>query len=713
MFADIAFRRRIPAANNGLFTFSVPQNLTNKITEGCLVEAKLKDECARAVVVRLHEKKPIFQTEEILDVCTPPLLESWQMHLSEKVAQKNWVPLAKVLPLVLPKKIFEGSGNPPTKHIVRLLSPEKDTKKRGKKMEDVLNILKEENEYERMELQKKSGCTKDTIVKLEERGCVEIVSLPQFLETTSFPDFEETLTDEQKEVQEKIFSSSKSLLFAPTGSGKSYLLRSLARKYAQKGESVFFLLPEIALTEEVQQVMHEAFGKDAVVLFHSRLSEGEKAQAFWKVKIGAAKVIVGSRASLFLPFQKLGAVFVEEEHEWTFKSDQSPRYHARDVAEFLAETHHCPLVFSSATPSLETYSRTDISHFSLSERTLLPHVSLIDMSDEKEGKNYTGISRVLQEKIRNTLTKNEQVLLFLNRRGMFRVLLCKGCGEISRCLGCGTALVTHSGKGKNFLLCHSCGKVYNIPSSCRACGSTELESRGSGTANIERLLQNMFPQENVVRIDRDTTSKKYSFEELYSQFSNGQKGILVGTQIVAKGIDFSHVGLVGILDADAGIHIPDFRAAEKSFALLRQVMGRAGRRGQSSTVVLQTHSPHSSIFGFIKNHDTKGFLEQEMDHRKTFFLPPYSRIIKLIFTAPNKDIAFANARKTEKILQNTCTRKFPEEKIHISVAPALTPRKHGKFFVNLLLTAKNPEEVLRSIPLKGCRVDVDPIDVVS
>lgn len=728
LYADIAFRRRIPQSNDGLFTFKVPEKLYDKIERGCVVEAPLQKNIERAVVIKIHHNQPAFHTEKINKVCTPVLLEEKQLQIAKRVAKKTYSPLARVIPLFLPKKIFEGTGTMPKIQILSVNTnfvkngrDHSSEKKLGTKMQTVVEILEGKNTEERLRLQKKSNCTKATIDKMLEKEILQ-EEWKNVFEAEEITPKKIPLNDEQKTVFDALLQKKKSLLFAPTGSGKSYTIRQAAAEVVQKGKTALLMVPEIGLTDELMKKCKEIFGAKHIALFHSRLSEGERATNFWKIKSGQAKVIIGSRISAFLPFQKLGFVAVEEEHEWTLKSEKSPRFHGRDVAEFLAEIYDCPLVFASATPSLETYCRSlpspskkkrEIPLFSLSSRFSPPKITIVNMNEESQAKNFSPLSHTLIRAIETNIKKKNQVLLLLNRRGMFRVLVCKQCGEITRCPECNIAMTTHNKNGKTFLLCHHCGKVFGMPKRCKVCQSAEMENRGSGTANIEHILHAKFPNEKIVRIDRDTTTGKKDFENLYEDFSAAESGIIIGTQMIAKGIDFSRIGLVGIINADEGLHIPDFRAQEKTYALLAQACGRAGRRGQESQAIIQTRMPDLALFSFLQNMDTKGFLETEKKQREKFGLPPTKKMIKLIFAHSQKEVVFANARKTQKLLEQSAKKMFPEEKILISVAPALQPFRQKKFFVNVLISAKKPEKILKHTHISGCKIDVDPIDTVG
>lgn len=714
-YADIAFRRHTPAANDGLFTFAIPEALAALALPGCIVRAPFKGVTEKGLIVRLSDTAPSFATQAIDEVCSPPLLSPEAFFLAESVAGRNFVPLARVLPLLVPNSVFEHpAGPPPITLFARNATP---AGRVGNQMQKALGLLEQEASLAAERL-KAEGITAATLKRLQEKELITASYKERFpLQPFRHPPLTTVpLSTEQQRALEEITKNGYSLLFAPTGSGKSHLLRQLALSVLDEGQTVFFLLPEIGLTAEALAKSIELFGKEHTVLYHSRLSESEKAEAFWRIRAGHARVIVGSRAALFLPFRELGLIVMEEEHEWSFKSDQSPRYHARDVALRLAGLFDARLVFATATPSLELYHETKQGRFPLVKlppRFPPPQIVIADLKEELTAKNPLPVSRLMQSEITRCLEAGRQVLLFLNRRGLYRALVCRECGELSRCPQCGIALVVHHGQGRDILLCHQCGRVFGIPSGCGHCGNTALQYSGAGTARIEAVITSLYPGRRVIRIDRDTTTGKGDFAELHEQFQSGAADILVGTQIVAKGLDYENIGLVGILDADAGLNIPDFRAAERSFQLLQQVAGRAGRRGQSAKVVLQTRLPKHPLFAALQAGDTIGFYEQELKTRERFFLPPFSRVAKLIFGARTKEIAYRRARETEAALRIRLSELKDKENAEISVAPALNPQKHGKYFVNLLVTAKEPERLLALVGLHGARIDIDPADVVS
>ncbi len=715
-YAELAFRGRTPSSNDGLFTFAVPDALAISIAAGCIVRAPLQHKPELAVVAHLHDKTPLFDIENILEICTPSLLQAHSFRLAHEVARRNFVPLGRVLPLFFPLQIFAGNGKPPLVTKIALV-PQKIEGRLGKKMQQVVEHLCEHGLADVSKVRAVTGATKQTLESLHERDIIQFSSTEKFSAHSPFLPSQKSISLEQESALAELRKVKRVLLFAPTGSGKSHLMRHYAAELLAQQKTTFFLVPEIGLTTELFAKCAEEFGEERVVLYHSRLSEGEKAEAFWRIRAGHAQIIVGSRAALFLPFQNLGLIVMEEEHEWTFKSDQSPRYHARDVAGMLAKLHDAQLVYATATPSMEVWYQSHTKQLAvvhLPARTPSPTLSVVDLREETAAKNKSPLSRALVYKITTALQNKEQALLFLNRRGLFRSLVCEDCGEVTRCPECHISLVSHAGKaGKEYLLCHQCGRVFGVLAACSLCGSSKLRFFGSGTAQVERLLQQVFPQKKIVRIDRDTTSAKTGFRELHDSFTSGDADILVGTQIIAKGLDFDNIGVVGVVDADAGLSIPDFRAAERTFQLLVQVAGRAGRRGQGAEVVIQTRLPDLPLWQTLIAADPEQFYLQELVVREEHFLPPISRIAKLIFIAKKKETVFAAARTLEAILQQRKKELFPDEKIQIFVAPALHPKKHGNYFANLFVISAEPELLLKAVPLPRCRIDIDPVDVVS
>ncbi len=467
-----------------------------------------------------------------------------------------------------------------------------------------------------------------------------------FLQTDRTDFLEENLQSEivLSEAQNKAFEEIKqsfetqntTLLFGVTSSGKTEVYIELIKEYLQNGRQVLYLLPEIALTTQLVSRLRKHFGNE-VAVYHSKYNQNERIEVWNQVlnQSEKAKIVIGARSALFLPFQDLGLILVDEEHEQTFKQhDPAPRYHARDTAIVLGEMHKAKILLGSATPSIETYFNTENQKFGLVElterfgKTELPKIEIVDLKDKHFRKKMTGhFSDTLLEEITTVLENGEQVILFQNRRGFAPILECLTCGHIPQCPNCDVSLTYH--KLKNQIRCHYCGYAIAKPTHCHACQSVELTTKGFGTEQIQLELEELFSDKKVIRMDRDTTGGKFGYEKIIDSFKTRESDILVGTQMLAKGLDFDNVGLVGILNADTMLYHPDFRAFERSFQLMTQVSGRAGRSQKQGKVIIQTYNPTHPIIQKVIKNDYFSMYKQELNERQTFEYPPYFRLIKL------------------------------------------------------------------------------------
>lgn len=439
-----------------------------------------------------------------------------------------------------------------------------------------------------------------------------------------------------EDIKHSFETKNTTLLFGVTSSGKTEVYIQLIKEYLQKGRQVLYLLPEIALTTQLVSRLRKHFGNE-VAVYHSKYNQNERIEVWNQVlnQSEKAKIVIGARSALFLPFQDLGLILVDEEHEQTFKQqDPAPRYHARDTAIVLAELHKAKVLLGSATPSIETFFNTENQKFGLVEltqrfgKTELPKIEIVDLKDKYFRKKMTGhFSDTLLEEITTTLENGEQVILFQNRRGFAPVLECMTCGHIPQCPNCDVSLTYH--KQKSQIRCHYCGYAIAKPTHCHACQSVELTTKGFGTEQIQLELEQLFSDKKVIRMDRDTTGGKFGYEKIIDSFKTRESDILVGTQMLAKGLDFDNVGLVGILNADAMLYHPDFRAFERSFQLMTQVSGRAGRSEKQGKVIIQTYNPNHPIIQKVIKNDYVSMYKQELTERQTFEYPPYFRLIKL------------------------------------------------------------------------------------
>ena len=426
------------------------------------------------------------------------------------------------------------------------------------------------------------------------------------------------------------------LLHGVTSSGKTEVYIQLIEEYLRANQQVLYLLPEIALTTQLVFRLTQYFG-NKVAVFHSKYSNNERVEVWNQVMQNSdkAKIVIGARSSLFLPFSNLGLLIIDEEHEQTFKQqDPAPRYHARDAAIVLAQSHGAKVLLGSATPSIETFFNAQSGKFglvNLKERfgnVALPEVELVDLKDSYFRKRMNGhFSAILIDAITEALALGEQIILFQNRRGFSPVMECLTCGHVPQCPNCDVSLTYH--KFKNQLRCHYCGHSIAKPTNCHSCSSSHLTTKGFGTEQIELELAELFPSKNIKRMDQDTTRGKYSFEKLIDSFKNREIDILVGTQMLAKGLDFDNVSLVGIMNADNMLYQPDFRAFERSFQMMTQVSGRAGRSEKRGKVIIQTYNPNHNVIQQVTNNDYEGMYKEQLYERQIYKYPPFFRLIKL------------------------------------------------------------------------------------
>ena len=438
------------------------------------------------------------------------------------------------------------------------------------------------------------------------------------------------------EIKESHFQKEVCLLHGVTSSGKTEIYIKLIEEYLNLGKQILYLLPEIALTTQLVGRLRTYFG-DKVAVFHSKYNNNERIEVWNQVLKNSekAQVVIGARSALFLPFADLGFIIVDEEHEQTFKQvDPAPRYHARDAAIVLANSHKAKVLLGSATPSIETYFNAKSGKFGLVEiskrygNVMMPAIELVDLKDKYFRKKMTGhFSDVLIEEITSALSRGEQVILFQNRRGYSPVIECITCGHVPQCQQCDVSLTYH--KHKNQLRCHYCGYTMAKPTHCQACSSVELTTKGFGTEQIEQELVSIFPQSKIGRMDQDTTRGKFSFEKIIDSFKNREVDILVGTQMLAKGLDFDNVSLVGVMNADNMLYHPDFRAFERSYQMLTQVAGRAGRAEKQGKVLIQTYNPDHNVIQQVTTNDYLAMYNEQLYDRQIYKYPPYFRIIKV------------------------------------------------------------------------------------
>lgn len=441
-----------------------------------------------------------------------------------------------------------------------------------------------------------------------------------------------TLTAAQQQAKDDILlgQAKTYVLHGVTGSGKTEVYLQKIQEVLDNGQQAIMLVPEIALTPQMTERFRGRFG-ERVAVMHSGLSTGEKFDEWRKIQQQQVQIVVGARSAIFAPFTNLGLIILDEEHEATYKQEDTPRYHARDVAIWRSQIHQCPVILGSATPSLESYARADKGVYTLltlperANQQALPSVEVVDMREELLTGNRSMFSTSLQQAMRESLVRGEQIVLFLNRRGYSSFVMCRDCGTVVQCQNCDISLTYH--RNQERLRCHYCGYEEQVPSHCPQCASERIRYFGTGTQKVEEEIAKHFPTARVLRMDVDTTRKKGAHEEILTAFGRGEADILLGTQMIAKGLDFPNITVVGVLSADTSLHLPDFRASEKTFQLLTQVSGRAGRHDKDGQVVIQTYTPEHYAIELARAQHYLPFYTKEMEQRRRAGYPPYFYIV--------------------------------------------------------------------------------------
>lgn len=510
------------------------------------------------------------------------------------------------------------------------------------------------------------------------------------------------LSDEQQKACDSLYSEYKdnkphtSLLYGVTGSGKTSVFIKLIEKVIDDGKGIIVMVPEISLTPQFVSSFSKRFG-DKIAVFHSALSLGERLDEYKRVKKGLAKIVIGTRSAVFAPFKKLGLIIMDEEQEYSYKSESSPRYHAREIAKFRCAMNNALLVLSSATPSVETYYYAKSGRYSLnvlSKRygtAVLPEVVTADMNIEVQNGNTTGFSDVLLQNIEYNLEHGKQSILLLNRRGHNTFVTCRTCGEPVSCPNCSISLTYH--RANNRLMCHYCGCSVPYTDECPTCHSKSLRFGGTGTQKAESDISELFPEARILRMDTDATSSKSSYEKMISSFANGDYDILVGTQMVAKGLDFPNVTLVGVLNTDHMLYADDYRSYERSFSLLTQVVGRSGRGASKGMAVIQSYTPDNLIISMAAKQDYDTFYNTEINIRKGMLYPPFADICLIGFVGENQTLTLKAANAFLHSFISLAQSEYPNLPLRIlGPSPALVVKVSNKFRYKLIIKCKNNRE---------------------
>lgn len=706
-YADVI----LPVPLTGLFTYSVPEGMAVGVGMRVLVTFG-RSKKYMGIVASLHSNKPEgYEVKPITQVMdAEPIVTDNQLKLWNWIADYYMSPIGEVYKAALPSGLKAEDGyRPKTELYIQLTSKFRSEQalhvainmlqRAPKQMKAFLDFLElsgwdrfdepdAQTELTRDELLNE-GHSLQTINALVQRGLLETYDKevgrlnyggdphPENIKPLSPPQQEAF-----NQIQFSFLQKNVTLLHGVTSSGKTEIYIHLIQQALDKHQQVLYLLPEIALTVQMMQRLQRVFG-NRLGIYHSKYSDAERVEIWQKQLSGHPyDVILGARSAVLLPFQNLGLIIIDEEHVTSYKQqDPAPRYHARSAAIMLAQMYGAKTLLGTATPSLETYHNAKTGKYGLVELTQrykgieLPEIQVVDIKDLQHRKMMNGLfSPLLLSKVREALERGEQAIIFQNRRGYAPMVECKQCGWVPHCQHCDVSLTLH--RNMNQLTCHYCGYTYQVPTECPACGSRELQTKGYGTEKIEDQVRDIFPEAHIARMDLDTTRTRNAYERIISDFSSGRTNLLIGTQMISKGLDFDKVSVVGILNADNLLNYPDFRAFEHAYMMMAQVSGRAGRKGKQGLVILQTKSPNVPIIQQVVHNDYAGFYRSLIAERQQFNYPPYRRLI-YVYLKHRSDavVETAGIEMASRLRQWFSSRVIGPDKPSIAKVKSLSIRK--------------------------------------
>lgn len=694
MYAEVLVEIKAKAVDK-TFTYKIPDRINLEVGVRVLVPFG-KRRLEGFVLNVINEGNFDYELKEIISVIDEkPVINSEMLRLGEYISKKTLSPLITAYQTMLPRALKAKNGFNVNKKYISYLVVDKDgSDLKTDKQKEVYNFVKENKKA----LKKEANGISVSIVKtLLEKGYFKEINeeIYRLDDTYEKEKLEYELTDSQKEVLDRVdFSSFKPyLLHGVTGSGKTLVYIKMIEKVLEEGKEAILLVPEISLTPQMVSIFKKQFGK-VVAILHSSLSNGEKYDEWRKIENGDAKVVVGARSAIFAPFTNLGIIIIDEEHSSTYKQDNLPKYSAIDVAIWRAKNYNIPVVLGSATPSIESYTRALTGTYELLEMPFrvnhnLPKVSLINMKNEfKKGNSVFSLDFV--NKMNERLEKGEQVIVLLNRRGFSTVMTCKECGYTHKCPNCDIPLTYH--QSSNSMKCHYCDYQTSKLFTCPECCSKNINSFGMGTEKLESLINETFPLANVVRMDVDTTRRKGAHERIINDFKDGKYNVLLGTQMISKGLDFSNVTLVAVVNGDSSLNIPDFRSAERTFQLLNQVAGRAGRGDKKGEVIIQGFNmDHYSIVS-ASNHDYGSFYKEEMRIRKALKYPPYYNLCSIRVSGKNYETVTFEADKISSYL-----RREISNNIILGPSAANIPKINNVYYVGIIIKFKQTKEIISAL----------------
>lgn len=651
-------------------------------------------ELAHSTLVSQDKLKSIVK---VMDA--QPVLSSEMLELSKFMIQKYNLKTIDTLRLFLPS----GMRNNKVKtQFVKMYSLTDDylsklnlVKKSAKNQLELIEFLKQNLQATSVNLNTKFGAS--SVKSLFEKGIINFKQnqVDRSPVVKKLENINHNLTPLQQKVVDGVLNGERTtyLVHGVTGSGKTEVYMHIISSVIQSGKTAIMLVPEISLTPQVMQNFVARFGQNVAIL-HSGLSQGERFDEWQRIKSGRAKIVVGARSAIFAPISNLGVIIIDEEHDSSYYSENNPRYFTHEIAKFRANFNNCSLVLGSATPSVEDYFKAQNGEYTLLEMPVrvnskqMPEIKIVDMQSELFNGNSSMFSNALIQKISEKVHSGEQSIIFLNRRGYNSFVMCKDCGYTAKCEDCDVSLVYH--KEDNELKCHYCGKRYKMISACPNCHSKYIRYGAVGTQKVVEELQKHFPNVKIFRLDNDTTKTKNSHEHILNEFAHTSPSILVGTQMIAKGHDFPLVTLVGIIDADVSLHFSDYRANERTFNLITQVSGRAGRSEKKGEVVLQTYMPKHYVYRYASEYNYKKFYERELNLRKVTNFPPFSNLVRVLVSSENETVAVENTRVIYEKIKQIKEQNFADF-FYLGAMKSPVKRIEKKFRYQILMRIK-PEK---------------------
>ena len=712
-----------------VFDYAIPDHL--KILPGCRVRIPLRNRDATGTVLRVQEApQSEFDLRYLTGLVDPePLITPALLKLAEWITSYYGTPLEQVIRSIIPASIRGDKTSAKIRKAAILAKKPTEIElaklaKRAKRQHQIITLLSIADKP--IPITELGGASTSSSIKtLTEKGWVKVINL----EVRRDPDANETflptdpltLNEEQDEAYQTISKSLHSetpkpiLLHGITGSGKTEVYLQATRTALKLGKNVIILVPEISLAPQTVERFKARFHDltDQIAILHSNLSQGERFDEWHRIRAGKARIVIGARSAIFAPVKDPGLIIVDEEHEPAYKQENPPKYLARDLAVVRCNLEKCTVVLGSATPSLETFQNTQLKKYQIVKMTeradgaSLPLTRVVDM--RIEAKKHKGrdaiISDVLRTSVEKRIEANEQVIIFLNRRGFARSLQCPPCGHVIECNHCSIPLTYH--RGDERLVCHVCGFQSIVPRLCPNCQDPAIRFQGYGTEKAETILRKVFPSAKIARLDTDTTRRKNTLRDTLRDFRAKKINILLGTQMIAKGLDFPNVTLVGVLNADLSLYAPDFRAGERTFQLLTQVAGRAGRGKMAGEVIIQTSTPHSPSIQFARHHDFDGFVAQELNVRQQFQYPPFTHLALLLARSSHE----RRAEFTLQTLHRKLAEDLPNQVILGDPIPSPLTKSHSQFRFQLLMRGPNAR-ILSHHLNKILRATPTPEDVI-